>query len=53
MLKEAIRTLAGNGFVLNAQPQLAGVSASQHNALQDALKNQQEKKDNYQMAFWA
>ncbi|GGG82294.1 hypothetical protein [Paenibacillus radicis (ex Gao et al. 2016)] len=52
MLKETIRSLASNGFVLGAQPQLAGVSAAEHGALQDALKNQQEKKGNYQLAFW-
>lgn len=56
MLKEAIRSLVGNSermsMVMSGQVQLAGVSASEYNALQDALKNQDDKKSNYQLAYW-
>ncbi|MFX3636181.1 MAG: competence pheromone ComX [Candidatus Pristimantibacillus sp.] len=56
MLKEAIRSLVGNSermsMVMGGQVQLAGVSASEYNALQDALKNKEDKQGNYQMSVW-
>ncbi|CAM3328605.1 competence pheromone ComX [Paenibacillus lupini] len=56
MLKDAIRTLAASkekmSMMMGGQLQLAGVSAAEHKALQDALKNQDEKKGNYTLAVW-
>lgn len=56
MLKDAIRSLVGNtekmSMVMGGQLQLAGVSAAEHNALQDALKKQDDKKGNYTLAVW-
>lgn len=52
MLKETIRQLVSNGaekmsMAMGAQPQLAGISAAELNALQGELNNKDKKSSGY------
>lgn len=56
MLKETIRQLVGSkgnmSMAMGGQLQFAGVTAAEQKALLGELKDKQDKKDNYRLAYW-